>query len=64
MLDRHLDRFLRSMATARVPAPFDRATLRAIILRTAAASGRGRPSRPDWFLVVHLYTLAASCSPA
>jgi 4-amino-4-deoxychorismate lyase len=39
MLDRHLDRFLRSMASARVAPPFDRATLRAIILRTAAASG-------------------------
>jgi len=39
MLDRHLDRFHRSMASARVVPPFDRTTLRGIILRTAAASG-------------------------
>lgn len=39
MLDRHLDRFMRSMAAARVTPPFDRDVLRAIVLRTAAASG-------------------------
>lgn len=39
MLDRHLDRFWRSMTAARIDPPFDRETMRRIILRTAAASG-------------------------
>ncbi|MFQ6111327.1 MAG: aminotransferase class IV [Nitrospinota bacterium] len=39
-LEEHLDRFLRSAALAKISPPFERARLREIILRTAAAAGR------------------------
>src|SRR5918999_5500695 len=40
-LDPHLDRLLRSAQSARITLPFPREQLRAIILDTVAASGRG-----------------------
>jgi 4-amino-4-deoxychorismate lyase len=39
MLDRHLERFARSMASAKIPPPMSLEAMRAVILRTAAASG-------------------------
>lgn len=36
-LDAHLDRFLRSAAKAKITPPFDRATIRDILIQTAAA---------------------------
>ncbi|KAG0560628.1 hypothetical protein M758_9G000800 [Ceratodon purpureus] len=36
-LDAHLDRFLRSAAKAKITPPFDRATIREILVQTAAA---------------------------
>ncbi len=47
-LDPHLDRLLRSAELARIPVPFERATLRQIILETAAASGQRDGSIRYW----------------
>jgi 4-amino-4-deoxychorismate lyase len=45
MLDRHIERFFKSMAAANIPPPLDEATAKSLILRVAAA-GRfaGRPA--------------------
>ena len=39
MLDRHVERFFKSMRAANIPPPFDRDKISALILRVAAASG-------------------------
>lgn len=36
-LDAHVDRFLRSAAKAKITPPFDKATIREILIQTAAA---------------------------
>lgn len=47
-LDAHLDRLLRSAEKAQINTPFDRATLRHILLQTVAASGCRRGSLRYW----------------
>jgi hypothetical protein len=47
-LDAHLDRLLRSAAKSKIQSPFDRATLRHILLQTVAASGCRRGSLRYW----------------
>ncbi|KAG0630306.1 hypothetical protein M758_1G168600 [Ceratodon purpureus] len=47
-LDTHLDRLLRSAASSKIKSPFDRATLRHILLQTVAASGCRRGSLRYW----------------
>lgn len=37
-LDQHLDRFLRSASMAKISLPFDRSTIRSILIQTVAAS--------------------------
>ena len=39
MLDRHIERFFKSMAAANIPPPLDEATAKSLILRVAAAGG-------------------------
>ena len=47
-LDAHLDRFLKSAERSKLKLPADRATLRDIIIRTTAASGRRDGSIRYW----------------
>ena len=39
MLDRHIERFFKSMAAANIPPPLDESTAKSLILRVAAAGG-------------------------
>lgn len=47
-LDDHLDRILRSAEKAKIQSPFDRATLRDILVQTVAASGCRRGALRYW----------------
>ena len=47
-LDAHLDRLLRSAAKSKITSPFDRATLRHILIQTVAASKCKRGSLRYW----------------
>lgn len=37
-LDQHLDRFIRSASTAKINPPYDRGTIRGILIQTVSAS--------------------------
>lgn len=47
-LDDHLDRFLRSAASARITPPFDRATIRSILIKTTVAANSRNGSLRYW----------------
>ncbi|XP_072985477.1 D-amino-acid transaminase, chloroplastic isoform X1 [Typha latifolia] len=47
-LDQHLDRFLRSASMAKIRLPFDRATIRSILIQTVSASKCTQGSLRYW----------------
>lgn len=47
-LDQHLDRFLRSADMAKIPLPFDRETIRSILIQTVSASKSRKGSLRYW----------------
>ncbi|KAL6889055.1 hypothetical protein ACP4OV_010081 [Aristida adscensionis] len=50
-LEQHLDRFLRSALMAKIPLPFDRSTIRSILIQTVSASKCTQGSLRYWLSV-------------
>ncbi|XP_025795847.1 D-amino-acid transaminase, chloroplastic isoform X2 [Panicum hallii] len=50
-LEQHLDRFLRSALMAKIPLPFDRSTIRSILIQTVSASNCTQGSLRYWLSV-------------
>ncbi|PIA42673.1 hypothetical protein AQUCO_02000251v1, partial [Aquilegia coerulea] len=50
-LDQHIDRFLRSASMAKIPLPFNRETIRNILIQTVSASKVRRGSLRYWLSV-------------
>lgn len=50
-LDQHIDRFLRSASMAKIPLPFDRKSLRSILIQTVSASKCRQGSLRYWLSV-------------
>ncbi|KAL6629457.1 hypothetical protein ACP70R_029222 [Stipagrostis hirtigluma subsp. patula] len=50
-LEQHLDRFLRSAVMAKIPLPFDRPTIRSILIQTVSASKCTQGSLRYWLSV-------------
>ncbi|CAN6243889.1 unnamed protein product [Urochloa humidicola] len=50
-LEQHLDRFLRSALMAKIPLPFDRSTMRSILIQTVSASKCTQGSLRYWLSV-------------
>lgn len=50
-LDQHIDRFLRSASMAKIPLPFDRETIRSILIQTVGASKCREGSLRYWLSV-------------
>ncbi|KAL5697774.1 aminodeoxychorismate lyase [Ranunculus cassubicifolius] len=50
-LDQHVDRFLRSASMAKIPLPFDRKTIRSILIQTVSASKCREGSLRYWLSV-------------
>nr|CAB3449576.1 unnamed protein product [Digitaria exilis] len=50
-LEQHLDRFLRSALMAKIPLPFDRSTIRSILIQTVSASTCTQGSLRYWLSV-------------
>ncbi|KAG8070510.1 hypothetical protein GUJ93_ZPchr0006g44344 [Zizania palustris] len=50
-LEQHLDRFLKSASAAKIPLPFDRSTIRSILVQTVSASKCTQGSLRYWLSV-------------